>query len=89
LAGKPTKILAVYLSPSRPWSSRTLPLAWAAGSLSLWPVTSTPSMSIGTLGWPLWGESSCVIMPTDIPAWSTGRSHPPLSPTTRLQTPMS
>jgi hypothetical protein len=74
------------ISNPPPGSSRTLPLAWAAGSVSLWRVIWTPSIWIGTLGWPLWGESSCVIMPTETAASSTGRYHPPPSPTTRLQT---
>ena len=64
LAGRPVKILAAYLSPSRPLIGSDLTTCFGGDCRFCWPATSTPNMWIGNRGCPRDDGYAYVITPT-------------------------
>jgi hypothetical protein len=59
--------------PHDTWWSRTRPSAWAEHSPSRRRLIPTRSTRTGIVDWSQSGFRSCMIMLTDIPAWSVAR----------------
>ena len=64
LAGRPAKVLAAYLSPSRPLIGSDLTTCFGGDCRFCWPATSTPNMWIGNRGCPRDDGYAYVITPT-------------------------
>jgi len=67
IAGRAVKILAAYLSLSRPLIGADLSACFRGGCRSYWHGTSTPNTWIGTRGFSRDGGNSYVITPTRTP----------------------
>jgi len=82
------KILASYLSPSRPVVGADLPPVSAGDCRYWWRATSTQNTWMGTRGWAQDEGNYCVIMPTRT-VWSLHRTLERLTHTTPWVFPMS
>jgi hypothetical protein len=89
LANRPVKFVAAYLSPTRPLKLSALTACLSVGSLILMAEEINAKHRDWNSRLTTERARSSLITPTEIPAWSMIRTHPPQIPTIATRPPMS